>query len=208
MNADEMIELCKKHSMYTWSAGNAVAPIPIERAEGVFMYEPSGKRHYDFNSQLMSVNIGHHHPKVREAMKDQVDKLLCMFSRNRHRGRARLSKKLADLVPGNINTFFYTLGGAEANENALKAARYYTGRHKFSVVIARTTALRIPVCNSPETHDVFPMSPAVRVSSKSWIRGPTTISSATTKKRSLVTIFSILKKSLCTRDTIRLLPCS
>lgn len=131
MNADEMIELCKKHSMYTWSAGNAVSPIPVERAEGVFMYEPSGKRHYDFNSQLMSVNIGHHHPKVREAMKDQVDKLLYVFPGTATEVRARLSKKLADLVPGNINTFFYTLGGAEANENALKAARYYTGRHKI-----------------------------------------------------------------------------
>jgi len=130
MNADEMIELCKKHSMYTWSAGNAVNPIPIERAEGVFMYEPSGKRHYDFNSQLMSVNIGHHHPKVREAMKDQIDKLLYVFPGTATEVRARLSQKLAGLVPGNINTFFYTLGGAEANENALKAARYYTGRHK------------------------------------------------------------------------------
>lgn len=131
MNADEMIELCKKHSVYTWSAGNAVNPIPIERAEGVFMYEPSGKRHYDFNSQLMSVNIGHHHPKVREAMKDQVDQLLYVFPGTATEVRARLSKKLADLVPGNINTFFYTLGGAEANENALKAARFYTGRHKI-----------------------------------------------------------------------------
>jgi len=131
MNADEMIELCKKHSMYTWSATNAVAPIPVERAEGVFMYEPSGKRHYDFNSQLMSVNIGHHHPKVREAMKDQVDKLLYVFPGTATEIRARVSKKLADLVPGNINTFFYTLGGAEANENAIKAARMYTGRQKI-----------------------------------------------------------------------------
>lgn len=131
MNADEMVELCKKHSMYTWSANNNVTPIPVERAEGIFMYEPSGKRHYDFNSQLMSVNIGHHHPKVREAMKDQIDKLLYVFPGTATEIRARVSKKLSELVPGNINTFFYTLGGAEANENALKAARFYTGRHKI-----------------------------------------------------------------------------
>ena len=131
MNSEEMIELCKKHSMYTWSAGNAVNPIPIERAEGVFMYEPSGKRYYDFNSQLMSVNIGHSHPKVRAAMKEQIDQLLYVFPGTATEVRARVSKKFADLVPGNLNTFFYALGGAEANENAIKAVRQYTGRQKI-----------------------------------------------------------------------------
>ena len=131
MNSEEMIRLCKEHSMYTWSAGNVVNPIPIERAEGVFMYEPSGKRYYDFNSQLMSVNIGHSHPKVRAAMKDQIDQLLYVFPGTATEVRARVSKKLADLVPGNLNTFFYALGGAEANENAIKAVRQYTGRQKI-----------------------------------------------------------------------------
>ena len=131
MNSEEMIELCKKHSMYTWSAGNAVNPIPIERAEGVFMYEPSGKRYYDFNSQLMSVNIGHSHPKVRAAMKEQIDQLLYVFPGTATEVRARVSKKFADLVPGNLNTFFYALSGAEANENAIKAVRQYSGRQKI-----------------------------------------------------------------------------
>ena len=131
MDSKEMIELCKKHSIYTWSASDAVNPIPVERAEGVFMYEPGGKRYYDFNSQLMSVNIGHGHPKVRAAMKEQIDQLLYVFPGTATEVRARVSKKLSELVPGDLNTFFYTLGGAEANENAIKAVRQYTGRQKI-----------------------------------------------------------------------------
>ncbi|MBL4847997.1 MAG: aminotransferase class III-fold pyridoxal phosphate-dependent enzyme [Planctomycetes bacterium] len=126
-----MIDLCLQHSMYTWTATSKVNPLPIERAEGIYLYQPDGKRIIDFNSQLMSVNIGHNHPKVVEAMKKQLDSLIYCFPGTATAVRARLSKKLAELVPGDINTFFYTLGGAEANENAIKAARQFTGRHKI-----------------------------------------------------------------------------
>ena len=126
-----MVELCKKHTLFSWAATGAVNPLPIEHASGVFMYEPDGKRYYDFNSQLMSVNIGHNHPKVIEAMKAQLDKLIYTYPATATEPRARLGKRMAELVPGDINTFFFTLGGAEANENAIKAARLYTGRHKI-----------------------------------------------------------------------------
>ena len=79
----------------------------------------------------MSVNIGHAHPKVIEAIKAQADALIYVYPGMVTEVRARLSKRLAELVPGDLNTFFYTLGGAEANENAIKAARLYTGRHKI-----------------------------------------------------------------------------
>jgi taurine---2-oxoglutarate transaminase len=131
MDSKEMIRLCKEHSMYTWSASDAVNPLPIERAEGIFMYEPDGKRYYDFNSQLMSVNIGHGHPKVKTAMKEQLDQLIYVFPGSATEVRARVSKKLSELVPGNLNTFFYALSGAEANENAIKAVRQFTGRPKI-----------------------------------------------------------------------------
>ncbi|MGC6507632.1 MAG: aminotransferase class III-fold pyridoxal phosphate-dependent enzyme [Myxococcota bacterium] len=131
MNIDEMIGLCKKHTLYTWAASGGVKPMPLERAEGIFLYEPDGTRYFDFNSQLMSVNIGHSHPRVIEAMKNQLDKLIYTFPATATEPRARLGKKLADLVPGNINTFFFTLGGAEANENAIKAVRLYTGKFKI-----------------------------------------------------------------------------
>ncbi|MGB0590762.1 MAG: aminotransferase class III-fold pyridoxal phosphate-dependent enzyme [Myxococcota bacterium] len=131
MNTDEMIALCKEHTMYTWAKGEAVNPLPIERAEGIYMYTPSGERIIDFNSQLMCVNIGHGHPKVREAMKAQVDQLTYVYPGTATAVRARLGKMLSEITPGHLNTFFFTLGGAEANENAIKAARLYTGRHKI-----------------------------------------------------------------------------
>jgi taurine--2-oxoglutarate transaminase len=131
MSSQEMIELCTKHSLFSWSATGKVDPLPIARAEGIYLYTPEGKRIIDFNSQLMSVNIGHGHPKVIQAIQEQAATLAYAYPGMATEVRARLSKRLAELVPGDINTFFYTLGGAEANENAIKAARLFTGRHKI-----------------------------------------------------------------------------
>lgn len=131
MQTDEMIRLCREHTMYTWAAQGSVSPIPVARTEGVYMITPDGQRILDFNSQLMSVNIGHGHPKVREAMKQQVDELLYVYPGTATEVRAKLGQKLAQLVPGDIDKFFFTLGGAEANENAIRAARLFTGRQKI-----------------------------------------------------------------------------
>ena len=126
-----MIDDCLRHSLYSWSARGKVQPMPIERAEGIYLYGPDGQRWIDFNSQLMSVNIGHSHPKVVQAMKDAADGLIYAFPGSATAPRAALSKRLAGLLPDGMNTVFYTLGGAEANENAIKLARLYTGRHKI-----------------------------------------------------------------------------
>ena len=134
MNAQEMIDLCLKHTLYAWSATGQVTPLPVERAEGLYLYDPDGNRYLDFNSQLMSVHVGHGHPKVVQAIKEQADKLVYAWPGSATESRARLSRRLSELLPGDIDTFFFTLGGAEANENAIKAARQYTGRHK---IIAR-----------------------------------------------------------------------
>ena len=131
MTPDETIALCRQHTMYTWAKNSAVVPKAIERAEGVYMYTFDGQRILDWNSQLMSVNIGHGHPKVREAMKRQIDELLFVWPATATKPRARLGKLLSELVPGDINTFFFCLSGAEANENAIKAVRQYSGRFKI-----------------------------------------------------------------------------
>lgn len=131
MDTQEMIDLCLKHTLYSWSATGKVSPMPIERAEGVYLYGPDGQRWLDFNSQLMSVNIGHSHPKVVKAIQDQAASLIYAFPGSATKVRAQLGKKLAELLPGDINTFFFVNGGAEANENAIKAARMYTGRFKI-----------------------------------------------------------------------------
>ncbi|MFO0831696.1 MAG: aminotransferase class III-fold pyridoxal phosphate-dependent enzyme [Phycisphaerales bacterium] len=131
MQSQEMIDLCLRHSLFSWSATGKVDPMPIARAEGVYLYSPEGQRWIDFNSQLMSVNIGHGHPRVIRAIQEQAATLAYAYPGMATEARARLSKRLAELCPGDLNTFFYTLGGAEANENAIKAARLFTGRHKI-----------------------------------------------------------------------------
>ena len=130
MNSQDIIDLCKQHTLWNWSARDAVNPLPVARAEGVYLYTPDGRKILDFNSQLMSVNIGHGHPKVKAAMKQAVDTLIYSYPGSATEPRARLSAKLAQLMPGDLNTFFFTLGGAESNENAIKLARLKTGRHK------------------------------------------------------------------------------
>ncbi len=129
--AQEMIDDCLRHTLYSWSARGKVDPMPIVRAEGIYLYGPDGERWIDFNSQLMSVSIGHSHPRVVQAMKDAADGLLYAYPGSATPARAKLSKKLAGLMPAEINTFFYTLGGAEANENAIRIVRDYTGRSKI-----------------------------------------------------------------------------
>ncbi len=132
METQQIIDLCKKYTMYTWSAQGSVDPLPVERADGIYFWTPDGKRFLDFNSQLMSVNIGHNHPKVTQAMKDTIDQgLIYVFPGSATEPRAKLGKLLAEITPDNLNTFFFALGGAEANENAVKAARQYTGRQKI-----------------------------------------------------------------------------
>ena len=117
MNTQEMIEACLKHTMYSWSATGKVSPMPIERAEGIWLYGPDGQKWLDFNSQLMSVNIGHSHPRVVQAIKDQADSLIYTFPGSATKVRAQLGKKLADLVPGNINTFFFNENRGNNKEN-------------------------------------------------------------------------------------------
>ncbi len=131
MKSDEMIRLCKRHSLYTWAAQKNVSPLPVAKAQGVFFWTPEGKRYIDFNSQLMCVNIGHAHPKVIAAMKRALDDVVFVYPQTATEARARLSEKLAKILPGTLKTFYYTMGGAEANENAIKIVRDVTGRQKI-----------------------------------------------------------------------------
>src|SRR5438045_7455616 len=112
-------------------AQSAADPIPVDHAKGVYFFTPEGKRYLDFNSQLMSVNAGHGDPRIIDAIKRQAEKLAYANPFMAHEPRARLGKKLAELMPGDIDKVFFTLGGAEANENAIRLARAVTGRYKI-----------------------------------------------------------------------------
>jgi taurine--2-oxoglutarate transaminase len=131
MSGEEMIALSRKHTLFEWSAQSKVDPIPVARAKGIYFWTPEGKRFIDFNSQLMCVNIGHGDERVNRAIREQLDVLAYANPFMATEPRARLGAKLAEIAPGDIDVFFFTNGGAEANENAIKLARLTTLRHKI-----------------------------------------------------------------------------
>jgi taurine---2-oxoglutarate transaminase len=131
LSGAEIVELCRRHTLFEWSAQSAVDPIPVERSKGIYFWTPEGKRFIDFNSQLMCVNIGHSDERVIRAINEQAAKLAYANPFMATDVRARLGQKLAEITPGDIDTFFFTNGGAEANENAIRISRLVTGRHKI-----------------------------------------------------------------------------
>src|ERR1700752_4317831 len=131
LSGKEIVDLSRKYTLYEWSAQSKVDPIPVASATGIYFHTPEGKRFIDFNSQLMSVNIGHGDPRVIQAIADQAATLAYANPFMATEAGARLSAKLAEITPGDIDAFFFTNGGAEANENAIRIARLFTGRHKI-----------------------------------------------------------------------------
>jgi taurine--2-oxoglutarate transaminase len=128
---DEILSLSMEHSFWTWSAQAKVTPIPVTHAKGVYFWDTDGKRYLDFNSMVMCVNIGHGDERVINAITEQAKQLPFAGPPMATKPRAILGKMLSEITPGNLNRFLFTLGGAEANENAIKIARAFTGRHKI-----------------------------------------------------------------------------
>jgi taurine--2-oxoglutarate transaminase len=137
MTSEEIVRLSRAHTFFSWSVQGQLDPIAIDHAEGVYLYTPEGRRILDFNSQLMSVNIGHGDRRVIDAITAQAMKLQYVQPAFATEPRARLGTKLAEILPGDLDKVFFTLGGAEAIENAIKLVRHYTGRTK---VLARYRA--------------------------------------------------------------------
>src|SRR5229473_8204998 len=131
LSAAEITDLCRRHTLYDWSAQSALHPLPVSSAKGVYFQTADGRRFIDFNSQLMCVNAGHGDRRIIDAIKRQADQLPYIGPFMAHEPRARLGRKLAELLPGDIDKVFFTLGGADANENAIKMARAVTGRAKI-----------------------------------------------------------------------------
>src|SRR6187402_3445382 len=131
MTSEEIVALSKRHTIFEWSAQTSVDPIAVARAKGACFWTPEGKRYLDFNSQLMCVNAGHGDPRIVRAITRQLEELPYVNPFMATEPRARLGAKLAELTPGDIDVFFFTNAGAEANENAFKIARFVTGRQKI-----------------------------------------------------------------------------
>jgi taurine---2-oxoglutarate transaminase len=127
----EIVERSKRTTLFDWQPQSIASPIPVDRAEGVYFWDTEGKRYLDFNSQLMGVNIGHGDRRVVDAIAQQAAKLSYISPFMTFEGRAILGEKLAGLMPGDMDKVFFTLGGAEANEHAMKIAKLATGRQKI-----------------------------------------------------------------------------
>src|SRR5213080_2855797 len=127
----QIVQDAKEYVLYSWSVQNAINPIAVERAEGRYFYDYDGKAYLDFASQLVNVSIGYGHPKVVAAIREQAEQLATIGPPMATESRSRLGKLLAEVTPGDLSMSFFTNGGAEANENAIKLARWATGRHKI-----------------------------------------------------------------------------
>jgi taurine--2-oxoglutarate transaminase len=154
----------EQYVLHSWSVQSAIAPLPVAGGEGRHFWDYDGNRYLDFASQLVNLNIGHQHPKVVAAIKEQADRLCTIGPPMGNDRRAELARLIAEVTPGDLCMSFFTNGGAEANENAIKLARWYTGRHK---VIARyrsyhgATAGAITLTGDPRRWAAEPGIPGV-----------------------------------------------
>jgi len=154
----------KRYVLHSWSVQDALDPIPVAGAEGRYFWDYDGNRYLDFASQLVNVSIGHQHPKLVAAIKEQAEQLCTIGPPMASEPRSTLARLLAEVTPGDISMTFFTNGGAEANENAIKLARWYTGRHK---IVARyrsyhgATAGAITLTGDPRRWPAEPGIPGV-----------------------------------------------
>jgi len=128
---EQILPLSLEHNFWTWSAQSKVNPIAVKKAKGVYFWDVNGKQYLDLNSMVMCVNIGHGDERVIQAITDQARELAFAGPGMATKPRALLGKLLAEITPPGLTRFLYTLGGADANENAIKFARAHTGRFKI-----------------------------------------------------------------------------
>ncbi len=120
----------RAHVFHSWSAQGALAPVVIAGAEGSWMWDEAGKTYLDFSSQLVNVNIGYQHPRLVAAIQEQAARLCTIQPSFANDARSEAARLIAELAPGSLSKVFFTNGGAEANENAIRMARLHTGRPK------------------------------------------------------------------------------
>lgn len=130
MSKEEIKKLDKEHVLHSWSVQGALDPTVVTKAEGIYFYDADGKKYYDMSSQLVNLNIGYGNQKVADAIAEQAHKLPFIGPGYAVDVKSELARKIIELAPDNMQKVFFTLGGADANENALKIARLYTGRNK------------------------------------------------------------------------------
>jgi taurine---2-oxoglutarate transaminase len=131
LKSKEIVGICKQYNFWTWAAQKHVDLIPVTDSDGVYFWDEGGKKYLDFNSMVMCVNAGHGNQYIKDAICKEVQRLPYAGPHMATQPRAVLGELLEKITPDSIHHFLFTLGGAEANENAIKLARAVTGRHKI-----------------------------------------------------------------------------
>jgi len=164
LTTDEIRALDRAHVLHSWSTQSQIDPLVIAGGEGSRFRTSDGARYLDFASLVVNANLGHQHPRVTEAIAAQAYRLCATAPAMTDEMRVRLAALLAEVTPGDLTMSFFTNGGAEATENAIKLARWYTGRHK---IVARyrsyhgATAGAVSVTGDPRRWAAEPGIPGV-----------------------------------------------
>ena len=154
----------RAHVFHSWSAQALINPLPIAGAEGSWMWDFDGNRYLDFSSQLMNVNLGHQHPKLIAAIQEAAGRLCTIAPFHANADRSEAARLIAEVAPDGMNKVFFTNGGAEANENAIRMARLHTGRHKIFAAHRSyhgATAAAIAMTGDPRRWPSEPSIPGV-----------------------------------------------
>lgn len=131
MKSEEIKSTLKKYNLQSWSKQKNIDPIPVEKGEGIYFFDYDGNRYSDMSSQLVNLNLGYGNKAIGDAIKEQVDKFCFIGPSYGAESRAKLAKKIIELMPDNMGKVFFTNAGAESNENAVKMARMFTGKSKI-----------------------------------------------------------------------------
>jgi taurine---2-oxoglutarate transaminase len=126
----EVKALDRKHVFHSWSAQGMIDPLPVKGALGSEFWDFDGNKYLDFSSQLVNVNIGHQHPKLVAAIQKAAGELCTIAPFHANEARSEAARLITERAPGDLNMVFFTNGGAEAAENAVRLAKQHTGRHK------------------------------------------------------------------------------
>lgn len=130
MNGNEVKEKHLKYNLQSWSVQSTLNPKAIEKADNIYLWDYDGNRYTDMSAQLVNMNLGHGNKEIGDAIKEQVDKFCFMAPSYAVESRSKLAEKIINIMPDNMAKVFFTNAGADANENAIKMARMYTGRNK------------------------------------------------------------------------------
>jgi taurine--2-oxoglutarate transaminase len=128
--SDRTYELDRLHVFHSWSAQANLDPMVITKAEGSYIWDQHGNRLLDFTSQLVYTNLGHQHPRIVKAIQEQAATLCTVAPSYANAARSEAARLIAEHTPGDLDRIFFTNGGADANEHAIRMARLHTGRHK------------------------------------------------------------------------------